>query len=722
MARRPRPRDAARLDREDPHHGRRHDGTADGPPGQHRRRAGAAPNEIVLVGGGDPTLTAQPIGTESFYPGSARLDDLADQIRRSGVAADTILVDTRAYTGPALADGWFPADIAGGYIAPMEPVMLDGGRIDPLEDESARSATPALDVGRALAEKLGIDPANVRLGAANSGAAPVASVQSAPLRDRLGQMMWRSDNVLAEAIGREVAIATNTDPSFAGATKAVTDTLAAAGMDVAGVHLADASGLSVDNAIPARVLDRVLTAAAGDGQPQLRPMLDYLPVAGATGTLADRYAAGDRAGAGWVRAKTGTLDEASALVGYVVDTDQRVLTFALMSNGSPPGVSPPRARRDRGDIAFLWLPVTAGVDMQTTELEQQTAPEEAKRNGFAGAVDWGLAAKAGAMLSPNGPATSRYTAENAVAELADASIAAEAPVRAVTGLADGLPVPTARIVDRPGWIHAAADSMAQLTGASGADSGWLTGKPAGLQAGAMLAFVSTAILGQYDPFTGEDGTLLLVAPNIVSVERALQVNPSDFRLWVCLHEVTHRVQFSANPWLAGYMRDTVAVLGEIGDEPMSEVVSRLAAAVRDRRSGGGERRRQRRHPRSAAGHPGAPQREALDKLLVLGTLLEGHADHVMDAVGPEVVPSVVAIRAAFEHRRKRSVNPLQRLVRALLGIDAKMAQYVRGKKFVDEVVGRVGMAEFNTIWTGPDTLPLPAEIDEPGRWVARVLG
>ncbi|HEY5854686.1 MAG TPA: D-alanyl-D-alanine carboxypeptidase/D-alanyl-D-alanine-endopeptidase [Aldersonia sp.] len=302
---------------------------------------GSAPNEIVLVGGGDPTLTAQPIGTENFYPGAARLDDLADQIRRSGVVADTILVDTTAYTGPALADGWFPADIAGGYIAPIEPVMLDAGRIDPLDDESARSGTPALDVGRALAETLGIDPANVRLDAADSGAAPVASVQSAPLRDRLGQMMWRSDNVLAEAIGREVAIATNTDPSFAGATKAVTDTLAAAGMDVAGVHLADASGLSMNDAIPARVLDRVLTAAAGEGQPQLRPMLDYLPVAGATGTLADRYAAGDRAGAGWVRAKTGTLDEASALVGYVVDTDQRVLTFALMSNGSPPDVSRP---------------------------------------------------------------------------------------------------------------------------------------------------------------------------------------------------------------------------------------------------------------------------------------------------------------------------------------------------------------------------------------------
>lgn len=116
-----------------------------------------------------------------------------------------------------------------------------------------------------------------------------------------------------------------------------------------------------------------------------------------------------------------------------------------------------------------------------------------------------------------------------------------------------------------------------------------------------------------------------------------------------------------------------------------------------------------------------PQRHALDQLLVLGTLLEGHADHVMDAVGPIAVPSVATIRRRFDERRHRKQPPLQRLLRALLGLDAKLSQYTRGKAFVDHVVGQVGMARFNAIWTGPETLPLPIEIEEPQRWIDRVL-
>ncbi|WP_406239170.1 zinc-dependent metalloprotease [Nocardia sp. NBC_01009] len=351
---------------------------------------------------------------------------------------------------------------------------------------------------------------------------------------------------------------------------------------------------------------------------------------------------------------------------------------------------------------------------------------ERRRSGLSGAVDWQLAARTGAALVPAGPRTSRYSAERVVAELADASIRAEGPVREVSGLLDDQPVPAARIVDRPGWIAAAADSMGQLTG-TGLDSntqrGLLVGKPAGVQAGAMLAFLSTAILGQYDPFTGPDGTLLLVAPNIMAVERALGVSPSDFRFWVCLHEVTHRVQFSSAPWLAEYMRANVDTLGAVGDEPLAEMLSRLLAEVRDRRSGATT------DDPSARGVVGLlratqapPQRAALDRLLMLGTLLEGHADHVMDAVGPAVVPSVEHIRAAFDKRRKRPTNPLQRLLRALLGVDAKVAQYVRGKAFVDHVVDRVGMAEFNTVWTDADTLPRLDEIDDPQRWITRVLG
>ncbi|WP_433661290.1 zinc-dependent metalloprotease [Nocardia sp. CA-128927] len=347
------------------------------------------------------------------------------------------------------------------------------------------------------------------------------------------------------------------------------------------------------------------------------------------------------------------------------------------------------------------------------------------RSGFSGAVDWKLAAKTGAALVPSGPRTSRYSAEQVVAELAVASERAEGPVREVSGLLDDQPVPAARIVDRPGWIEAAADSMAQLTGTGGdtGDRGLLQGKPAGVQAGAMLAFLSTAILGQYDPFTGPDGTLLLVAPNIMAVERALGVSPSDFRLWVCLHEVTHRVQFSSAPWLADYMRANVEVLGDVGDEPLNEMLSRLLEEVRDRRRGTTP------DDPAARGVVGLlratqapPQREALDRLLMLGTLLEGHADHVMDAVGPAVVPSVEQIRSAFDQRRKRPTNPLQRIMRALLGVDAKVAQYVRGKAFVDDVVGRVGMERFNTIWTNAETLPRTDEIETPERWVTRVLG
>nr|WP_202022439.1 zinc-dependent metalloprotease [Rhodococcus sp. MS13] len=362
--------------------------------------------------------------------------------------------------------------------------------------------------------------------------------------------------------------------------------------------------------------------------------------------------------------------------------------------------------------------------MRVPIVAEKTPQDDEASAPLGGAVDWSLAAKAGIKLARGGPAMSRYTAETATAELAEASKRAELPVREVTGLADGLPVPAADVLDRAGWITAASRSMAHLTGADPDGSGNLiVGKPAGLQAGAMLAYLSSAILGQYDPFTGEHGTLLLVTPNIVSVERSLRLNPSDFRLWVCLHEVTHRVQFSSSPWLAEYMKESVETLGATVDESMTDVVGRLAAELRSRKE-----------PDSSDGATAGgiigllrasqaePQRDALDRMLVLGTLLEGHADHVMDAVGPAVVPSVATIRAAFDKRRQRKSNPVQRIIKMLLGMDAKMAQYVRGKAFVDAVVLKVGMEQFNTIWTGPETLPLLDEIDNPDAWVKRVLG
>jgi coenzyme F420 biosynthesis associated uncharacterized protein len=335
-------------------------------------------------------------------------------------------------------------------------------------------------------------------------------------------------------------------------------------------------------------------------------------------------------------------------------------------------------------------------------------------------VDWGFAATVGQRLARPGPPSTDYTRRQVVDNLAGAAKAAEPPVRDVTGLQTDGVVPEARIVDRSGWIRAAAESMRAMTGGTDKPRGVISGRVTGAQTGALLAFVSSGILGQYDPFN-DGGTLLLVYPNVIAVERQLRVEPSDFRLWVCLHEVTHRVQFTANPWLSGYMSKALGVLTQESGEDVARVMGRLADFARSR----GDSSSDDPHSQGILGLLRAvqsePQREALDQMLVLGTLLEGHADHVMDAVGPVVVPSVTAIRSRFDERRHRKQPPLQRLLRALLGIDAKLSQYTRGKAFVDHVVNRVGMERFNTIWTGPDTLPRPIEIEFPQRWIDRVL-
>ncbi|ETZ53055.1 hydrolase family protein [Mycobacterium sp. MAC_011194_8550] len=346
------------------------------------------------------------------------------------------------------------------------------------------------------------------------------------------------------------------------------------------------------------------------------------------------------------------------------------------------------------------------------------------------AVDWRFAATVGRRLARPGPPSTDYTRRQVIDELAGAATKAEPLVRQVTGLltdgADDGRVPAARIVDRPEWIAAAAESMRVMMNGTERPRGFLTGRVTGAQTGAVLAYVSSGILGQYDPFATDRGagagSLLLVYPNVIAVERQLRIEPSDFRLWVCLHEVTHRVQFTANPWLPGYMSQALALLTRDTGDDLGQVLSRLADYARNR---GNPASQADANSTGILGLVRAvqsePQRQALDQLLVLGTLLEGHADHVMDAVGPMAVPSVATIRRRFDERRHRKQPPLQRLLRALLGLDAKLSQYTRGKAFVDQVVGRVGMARFNAIWTGPETLPLPVEIEEPQRWIDRVL-
>ena len=326
---------------------------------------------VVLVGAGDPTLS---VDGDGFYPGSASIAEIAEQVRTSlgvaegqpvpqGAGASTVYVD-RSLFRDTFHSTWERAGIEDGYIAPVESVMVDGARRTLDREDARRTPEPAAGAGQALGTALGV--ANVEVLAPKESAQSrfggepevLAEVESAPLSERVHQMMTRSDNVLAESLAREVAIARGLTPDFAGGAKVVADVLAEHGLALektgsSAANLADSSGLSVDNRVTPAQLDRVLLAAtrrysggdgdeAGDVTAKLRPLLDALPVGGVSGTLAERYSGSD--GAGWVRAKTGTLDGTSALAGYTVTEGGDVLTFVLLSNGA--SLLPARAAAD----------------------------------------------------------------------------------------------------------------------------------------------------------------------------------------------------------------------------------------------------------------------------------------------------------------------------------------------------------------------------------------
>jgi D-alanyl-D-alanine carboxypeptidase/D-alanyl-D-alanine-endopeptidase (penicillin-binding protein 4) len=305
--------------------------------------AGDAPGTVVLVGGGDPTLSALPAGQESVYPGAPRLDDLVAQVRAAAPGGvRQVLVDVDRYAGDALGPGWLPADVAAGFVAPIVPVMLDGGRTVPTDQNSPRTGTPALAAAAELARRLGADPAGVAAGKAPPNARVLGVVRSAPVRELVGTVLSHSDNVLAEALARQVAIASGAEPSFAGAVGALRRVLSENGIDTGGLRTVDGSGLSSQNRVTAAGLAALLVAAATPGaaddrSSHLRPLVSALPVAGGSGTLVERYLAGPTAaGRGYVRAKTGTLEGVNSLAGIVVDTDGRLLVFAFLSNGPSP--------------------------------------------------------------------------------------------------------------------------------------------------------------------------------------------------------------------------------------------------------------------------------------------------------------------------------------------------------------------------------------------------
>jgi coenzyme F420 biosynthesis associated uncharacterized protein len=368
-------------------------------------------------------------------------------------------------------------------------------------------------------------------------------------------------------------------------------------------------------------------------------------------------------------------------------------------------------------------------------------------------IDWDLAISTGVRFARQGPQVSLADARAVVAELRGLTAVVQQPVREVTGLASQGAAGPVAVVDRPGWIRAnvggfrvvlepLAEKLSERSSAvpaAGSVLGSVGSRVTGVQAGLILAYLSSRVLGQYELFlppaegaltpNGSSpngagngtalapsvGRLTLVAPNIVMVERELGVDPHDFRRWVCLHEETHRVQFTSVPWLREYVQGMMTEFLLASDLDPGAIVERLRAAAGAVagavRGGDGESLME------AMQSPA--QRALLDKLTAVMTLVEGHGDYVMDAVGPQVVPSVEQIRERFNSRRG-SAGRMEQILRRILGIDLKMKQYAEGSKFVRTIVDEAGMAVFNKVWTSPETLPTRDELSRPADWLARV--
>jgi coenzyme F420 biosynthesis associated uncharacterized protein len=354
-------------------------------------------------------------------------------------------------------------------------------------------------------------------------------------------------------------------------------------------------------------------------------------------------------------------------------------------------------------------------------------------------IDWDMAISTGVRWARPGPQVSLGEARAVVAELRALAATVSEPVQALTGMSGPDDGGWVAVVDRPGWIRANVDGfrvvldplaehLQERGGAPvpGSVIGAVGSRVTGVQAGLILAYLAGRVLGQYELFLPPDpdaparsapaGRLTLVAPNIMMVERELGVNPHDFRRWVCLHEETHRTQFTSVPWLRGYVQQQMTEFLLASDLDPATILDRLrsatgavAGAVRDS-SGGDSVIEAIQSPR---------QREILGRLTSVMTLVEGHGDYVMDAVGPQVVPSVAEIRARFNERRG-SAGRLERTLRRILGIDLKMKQYAQGSRFVKIVVDEAGMATFNKVWTSPETLPTKDEFVTPQLWLDRV--
>ncbi|HEX2144240.1 MAG TPA: zinc-dependent metalloprotease [Glycomyces sp.] len=345
-------------------------------------------------------------------------------------------------------------------------------------------------------------------------------------------------------------------------------------------------------------------------------------------------------------------------------------------------------------------------------------------------VDWQTAASCSRAFTRGGP---RMSPDGALDVVTDLHRHARKAIDLVTDYTGLVPASTAPVdvVDRIRWSQINIAGFRRLLIELGADNPrpdapvTAAAKVTGVQTGAVLAFLSSRVLGQFETFSTDTGRLLFVAPNIVEVERRLRLPSREFRLWIAVHEAAHLTQFTAVPWMRDHFHGLIRTFFDAA-EPDQSSAAGLARAVRRALASARENEHTGGH---APDYPGTDvmfavtspeQREAISQIQALMTLLEGHAEAVMDGVGRTAINHVALLRRRFD-RRRANPTTLQRFVRQLLGLDAKMRQYAAGRRFVDHVVAEHGVIGFNRVWERPANLPTETEIDHPERWIARVL-
>jgi len=328
------------------------------------------------------------------------------------------------------------------------------------------------------------------------------------------------------------------------------------------------------------------------------------------------------------------------------------------------------------------------------------------------------------------PLQDSYHWESLQPDFDELTAQAEEMVTEATGLRSLSGPARARVLDRAGWVDASLAGFERLLRPvlgrfdklADGPMAPITRAATGAQVGALLGFMSTRVLGQYDLLVLEDerpedqDLVYYVGPNVLALEKRFSFPPREFRLWLALHEVTHRMQFTGVPWLRQHYLGIVESTLRSAEPSAKDLLDALKRAVEASLAG--------RNPLAEGGLPAllatAEQRASIERTTALMSLLEGHGDVTMDRAGADALPSADRFARVLRQRREQA-NPLTKLVLQLVGLQAKLDQYEAGERFIEGVEAEGGAALFSRVWERPEHLPSKAEIEVPSRWVARLL-